>query len=118
MTLDADSSPDSPAEELLESSAPNTQQPVLVERSRLMTIVRALWSGIEVNLAFVVSPEVNKAIFDEYERRTRQMPIVKDRVKVMLELIETHFPDLDPSSAVGRQVRGYFFTRIGLWGRE
>jgi hypothetical protein len=89
--------------------------------SRLGTYARALWHGIPLEIAHIVSTEQKSALLSEYDSapaRATNPHDIRTNVKVMLGLLERHFPELQAGEVNWMHVRAFFFGRIGLWGKS
>jgi hypothetical protein len=85
--------------------------------SGVRTVASGIMHGIPVELAFIVTPEKKKEILGEFYARTKTMPRIADQVRVMLELLDKNFPDLEEHSIRWLSVRSHFFGCVGLWGK-
>lgn len=99
------------------------QAPSLLQRTCnvMRGVFGSLMHGIPVELTGVVTPEKKQQVFREYRenlKKTKDPDLIKNQVGTMLKLMAKHFPGLKKDSMQWRQVRGYLFDAIGLWGRE
>ncbi len=85
----------------------------------IVTICRGLVHGIEVELAFILTPEKELKVMADYSSTLEAIGdhSIRSRVRAMLGAISHHFPEYQSGTSEFMRIRYHFFNKLGLWGR-